>query len=116
MNIEIVDFYMIKEDEAKKLWQGTCHAYFIDYKMDVRGIKIVKNKNYIWVSMPATSAIDADTGEKVWYPLINFIEPDTTKALRSAIRNSAREYFNQKRLELGEKKTEVKESKCACDA
>lgn len=106
MNIEIIDFYKVKEDEAKKTWEGTCHAYLIDYRMDVRGIRIKKQKNYIYVQMPAASAIDQDTREKVWYPVINFIEPETNKALKSAIKEAAKIYFKLKKLELGEKEEE----------
>jgi hypothetical protein len=95
MKIEVIEFYIEKNDPKAKKWKGTCHIYLIDHKMDIRGIKVFKNKNYIYVELPHLTSVDPKTKERVRYPLINFIEADDFLSVRKAIRDEAIKYFKQ---------------------
>lgn len=87
MNIEIVEFYPIKD----KKFIGTLHIYIIDYNLDVRGIKVFRMKKNYFFQMPGMTTID-ENGKKVFYPYISFIDENTKKSLIDQIIKKGSKY------------------------
>lgn len=77
MNIEFVDFYPYaqQKDTKKTKVLGTCHIYFIDYEIDLRGILVISSKNGIFFKLPYLSVVDPEnkvTLHKIRFPVFHF--------------------------------------------
>lgn len=95
MNIEIVEFYQTERDDEKQILKGTLHVNLIDYGIDLRGVLLSKRKNFWFVGLPCKISIDAETGEKVKYPIISFTDHEKTKKLIADIKEYAKEYVKK---------------------
>jgi hypothetical protein len=76
MKFEFVEFYEATEERKSKISNkliGTVHIYLIDCELDIRGIYVKKQGKQIYFHLPHFSDIDNETGEKVKYPHIRFV-------------------------------------------
>lgn len=77
MKYELVEFYPITEKNRGKLKEdvlGSVHIFCIDCKLDIRGIKIRKWQKGLVFQMPHIHGMDQETGEKVTYPVVRWME------------------------------------------
>lgn len=90
---ELVDFYFLANDPKQKIMSGTLHVYFPTLDLDLRGIWIGKNEQkgkVKWkLTLPSRQTIDADTKQKVGYPIISFSNRQTQKDLEKMILEKA---------------------------
>jgi hypothetical protein len=94
MKVEIVEFYPA-EKQAPNVLRGSLHVYIIDLKMDLRGVLVLKIKNKWNFFLPRHSAIDSETKNKVFYPIINFTDSKKNKELRDSIRYEGKKYIEK---------------------
>ena len=93
MNLEIVEFYLDKRDDAKQFLQGTLHVYLADFGIDLRGVFVMKKKNFWRFAIPHKKTIDPNTNKSVLYPIISFIDFKICDALMAEIRERGKEYI-----------------------
>jgi hypothetical protein len=79
VNFEFVDYYPVK-NQGKNCTLGTCHVYWIDQQMDIRGIKVRKEGHVIRYYLPQLIGYD-DDGNPVRYPVISFTDPTKLRTL-----------------------------------
>lgn len=109
MKIEIVDFYLKKKTGPKIM--GTMHIYLIDYKMDIRGIHVYGSEKKYFYFLPSKSAIDPETKNKIWYPLISFSDQKLVNDLKDFLIKNGGKFIN-KRLEEIEKEGKRQNFSC----
>jgi len=95
MEIEVVEFYVSNRDDKKQTLNGTLHVYLVDLQIDVRGIKVLREKNSWRFNLPNARAVDEE-GKIVWYPLFSFTDRIKNTALLSQIRSKGREFVEKK--------------------
>ena len=95
MDIEVVEFYASHRDDKKQILHGTLHVYLIDLQIDVRGVKVMKDKNSWRFNLPNAKAVDEE-GNNVWYPLISFTDRAKNTTLLSQIRSKGREFVERR--------------------
>lgn len=95
MKIEIVEFYPFKTPDGYRIHNGTLHIYLIDWKIDLRGIKVQKINNQWRFYLPVGFGIDPETKQKVRYPILSFTDRDTQRRLVSIIRQMGQDYIMQ---------------------
>ena len=96
MQIEIIEFYPIEQNDNKQLLTGTMHVYLIDHEIDLRGVYVSKKKDYWQFSLPFRKGIDAETGQEVHYPVFTFRDREKQKALIASIREQGRLFIETK--------------------
>ena len=99
MDIEIVEFYLIEQDEAEGMLRGTLHIYIPSIDLDIRGCSVTKKKHRWFIGLPTRKAIDDDTGEWVRFPLVSFTDRVKTAALVAELREKGRVYIENKLVE-----------------
>lgn len=75
MKFELVDFYPVDEKNRvnfKNNFLGTVHIYAIDCRLDLRGIKVLKQGRNLFFSIPHMFGFDHETGAKVTYPVFRW--------------------------------------------
>ena len=95
MEIEIIEFYESHRDDKKQAINGTLHVYLIDLQIDIRGIKVLRDKNYWRFTLPHARGVDEE-GNHVWYPLFSFSDREKNKALLEQIRTMGKEFVEKK--------------------
>lgn len=95
MKIEIVEFYPFQTEAGPQIHNGTLHVYLIDWKADLRGIKVQKLNNQWRFYLPINFALDPETKQKVRYPIISFTDRETQRRLVSLTRTMGQEYIMQ---------------------
>lgn len=91
LQIEIVDFY--QDYKKGNNIKGSLHVYIIDYEMDIRGILVSHIKKKWWFDLPFRFAIDAETNEKVKYPVISFSNKEKHDQLFNLIKSVGKNYI-----------------------
>jgi hypothetical protein len=84
MKFELVGFYPITEKNRKANPPNliaTIHLYVIDYKLDLRGIRLTRRGKRIFFVMPHIFGLDPETGEEVSYPMFRWTDPADHKAM-----------------------------------
>jgi hypothetical protein len=84
MKFELVGFYPVTEKNRgiRNINQlGTVHVYIIDYKIDIRGIRVHKSGAGLFFNINYIVDLDPETGEAVRYPSFRFTENADHKAL-----------------------------------
>ena len=103
MDIEVVEFYIDKEDKSKHQIVGSLHIYFTNFDMDLRGIFVKKTKNRWFFALPFKWSLDPSTQKKMKYPVFNFTQPEKNADLMKEIRKKAVPYIAAKLRELRDK-------------
>lgn len=84
MKFELVGFYPVTEKNRNTNPPNliaTIHLYVVDYKLDLRGIRLTRNKNRIFFVMPHIFGHDHETGAPVSYPMFRWNEESDHKAM-----------------------------------
>ncbi len=97
MNIEVIEFYPNNNPKYKTLL-GTVHCYLPDLDVDLRGICVFKNKQYIIVRIPSGRGEDPETKKKISYPLFSFLNPEKTQQMIREIRQKTIEYLDDNKI------------------
>lgn len=101
MKFELVDFYPITDKnrgKAKKNLLGTIHIYVIDFQIDIRGIRVVKNGKCIHFLMPHSFGIDHETGETVKYPIVRFTNQKDHDEMMNFLHNEVKPKITEKTI------------------
>lgn len=100
MNFEFVEFYPVPN--AKGQHVGTVHVYVIDIRMDIRGIKVKKQGSKVFFIIPSIMTNDAETGKKVLYPIVAWVEKKDKKQFMEFLHREAKpkvqEYFKNRNI------------------
>ena len=81
---EFVEYYPF--ERPKGVIIGTCHVYDCAANMDIRGILVKRTPKGIKFSLPYQSTYEK--GEKVFYPVISYIDMSKVKELFKCCRVS----------------------------
>lgn len=81
MKFEFVEFYKFPDTTKNKSCKGTVHLYFVDQKMDVRGIMVSLNGKSMYFMMPHMYTFDLETNKKVRYPVISWVDEKAYKEI-----------------------------------
>jgi len=123
MKFEIVGFYPLTEKNYRgepEDFLGTLHIHLPEIGLDIRGIRVVQQKkdkkDKLFFYMPSIVTNDGETGEKVRYPVVRWLNNDDQKSMikfmhenapaviRDEMSKCKRPNFEQKRPETKEKK------------
>lgn len=113
MDIEIVEFYPIKEEESGN-FTGSLHVYIIGLDVDLRGIFVSydKTRDKHWrFYFPRSKSIDKDTKLEVFYPVFQFANHEHTRELMRQIRFRGKPYIQKNYLGLDVKEPPKAERK-----
>lgn len=113
MKLEIVEFYPLqpgdkrpKKPGAKGELLGTMHVYLIDFDLDIRGVRVIKNKgkgrNCVFL-MPNCKAIDEDTKESVVFPVVNFPNKNKHKDFIDSLYKSGNKFLQEREKKKNKK-------------
>lgn len=96
MDIEIVGAYITTHEEESV--KGTLHVFLQcrGLGIDLRGVFWMKRNGKYLFRLPDRHAIDADTGQKVRFPIFSFADRAQTDKLMTEIRKSAPEFIDKK--------------------
>ena len=97
MNIEVVEFYETLREDHKQILKGTLHVYLIDCQIDLRGIHVSKQKGFWFFRIPHQWTLN-EVGEKLFYPVMSFIDKESNLMLMNLIREKGKEYIEQNYL------------------
>lgn len=100
MKIEIVEFYPFKTADGYQIDNGTLHVYIIDWKLDLRGIRVKRKTGTWYFWLPIAYGIDHETKEKVRYPILSLTDKEEQRRLVSMIRKMGQDYIMQNFKEL----------------
>ena len=84
MKFELVGHYPLTDKNRGSLKEnqlGTVHIYIVDYKIDIRGIRVHKAGKGIFFNFPHITSKDPDTGEGVKYPVFRLSDEKEHKEL-----------------------------------
>lgn len=97
LDIEIIDFFTIKNDPERSFLSGTLHIYLTNLQLDIRGIYLRKDHKKWIIAMPYFTAnnIDPDADPTVKYPIINFVDHEKNRILRRILKKKAKEYVRK---------------------
>ena len=77
MKIEIMNYYTLTHNAAKKLYTGSYHIYLPEIDVEIRNVYVIfKNDNFV-ASLPFSKIFDHRT--KKWVRVINFSLKDKEK-------------------------------------
>ena len=99
MKFELVDFYYIEPENRKVKFKdniGTVHIYAIEAKLDIRGIHVQKCGRKIYFKFPYYQAIDPETGKRIFYPHLNFIDQNDKDELNRFLNVDVKNIINEK--------------------
>jgi hypothetical protein len=102
MNIEIVEFYLEQQDNAKKSLKGTLHIYLPECDIDLRGVIVSRRKDFWFFGLPSKVSVDQETGQKIKYPIFTFTDSKKMGILLSNIREKGKSYIIKKMNILNE--------------
>ena len=91
MNIEFVEFYQLERNDQRQALKGTLHVYLCDLDIDLRGVFVLRNKDFGRFSLPFKKALD-ENGDLISYPVFNFVSIEKQRALIEAIIEKGKEY------------------------
>lgn len=101
MKIEIVEFYpFLNKDNTRQINKGTLHIYVIDWKLDIRGVRVEKQNNQWRFYLPVLYGLDPETKQKVKYPIFSFTDREVQRKLISDMRDMGKTYIMQNFKEL----------------
>lgn len=93
MKFEAVEFYPVARDDEKGFLSGTMHLFWVDKKLDLRGIKVQRKKDKYFAFLPYVTAVDFDTGDVVRYPLLLPVNEEEKITMIEEIRKAAKDYI-----------------------
>lgn len=92
LKMEVVAFYEYERDDSKKFLSGSCHVYLIDLNIDLRGLRVVKNKDRWRIKIPYYITHDKETKQKVMYPIFTFADKNQHQTLCRTAKKLIRGY------------------------
>jgi hypothetical protein len=107
MKFELVEFYPAHKSHRNKSFLGSVHIYVIDFELDIRGILVFKRGKKPFFQKPYSVALDAETGERVRFPLVGWSNTSREAEMMEFLNTQVCPEI-MKRLNLKEKKSEVK--------
>ena len=81
MEINFIEFYPNLNPRPHSKVLGTVHLYIADFKMDLRGIRVVKSGQNLIFKMPHVRGWDYEEDKEVFYPVVNFVDPNSKKEI-----------------------------------
>ncbi len=93
MDIEVVEFYTTERDDKKQFLKGSLHVYLIDIETDLRGVFVQKRKDTWFFGLPVLYGFDQEAGQKVRFPVFNFVNQDKNGNLKKVIMEKGKEYI-----------------------
>lgn len=95
MKVEVVDFYPFSKHivQGRSKAIGTMHIYIEEFNMDLKGILVRQRGKRYFFFLPSQLAIDAETKEKVRYPLISLLNEKKHKDMTYSIQKAGEEFF-----------------------
>lgn len=98
MKLEVIEFYTDKRDDAKQFLEGSMHVYLPEIDVDLRGVRVIKKKNYWKFIAPRKQGVDPDTQLTVKYPVFTFANEKKHKELLHLIKTKGVEYVTKQVL------------------
>jgi hypothetical protein len=92
MNVEILEFYPIEQNEERKTLTGTLRIKLPDIGIHILGIFVYRKNDYWHFTIPGRTGEHHETGASVRYPFIVFEDRDKQKELIEAIREKGRAF------------------------
>lgn len=77
MKYEFVEFYPIPDIHKKSMRKeniGTVHVFYVDCKLDFRGIRVKLYKGLMYFYIPRARGWDTETNKEVKYPIFHFCD------------------------------------------
>ena len=96
MNIEIVEFYPIKQNKDKDHLTGTLRVKLSDFGIHILGIIVSKRKDFWHFLLPGKKTIHHQTGKSIRFPLITFENREKQQELLDSIREKGRTFIEKK--------------------
>jgi len=94
MDIEIVEYYPITKNGQKGT--GTFHVYVIDYGIDIRGMRLSRNKDVWHILFPTKTTYDNEEKKEVSFPVFQFTDKEKNESFRMLCKEKLKEYLLDK--------------------
>ena len=104
MEVEVVEFYEKKRKDKKKILSGTMHVYIPELDMDIRGIRVARKQTRWFFFPPSGTALDEETKKWIYYPLVDFVNPEKKRAFITAIRQAGIKYITEMEEKMAKEK------------
>lgn len=96
MNIEIVEFYLIKQNKDKDHLSGTLRVKLSDFGIHILGIIVSKRKDFWHFLLPGKITAHHQTGKSIRFPFITFENREKQQELLDSIREKGRAFIEKR--------------------
>lgn len=96
MKVEVVEFYLFKNDIEKRKLRGTMHIFLPEHGLDIRGCLVFADHSRFHATLPHLSQVD-DTGELQKFPVVGFLDLAKNEELKKEFLKEAKAYVDKNR-------------------
>jgi hypothetical protein len=100
MNVEVVDFYLIKRNDAAGKLEGEIRIRLPDFGLHLLGIYVSKSKDFWFFKLPGGRGTHHQTGKSVRFPFFSFEDKDQHREFMNAVRLHGQAFIEKKLLEM----------------
>lgn len=93
MEIEFLKFYEVSRDDSRGHLSGTLHIRFPELGLNLKGIYVVKKKDFFHVSLPNKKCYDKSTEKEINYSTFLFDEKEKNDELMKILKTQGREFL-----------------------
>lgn len=93
MEIEVLNFYEIRRDDAKGHLVGTLHIRLKEFGMNIKSIWVNKRNNKYYIGFPSKTTFDHKTNKIVRYGVIMFDDPEKQAQILANIKIQGCEFI-----------------------
>lgn len=90
MEIEFLKFYEVSRDDSRGHLSGTLHIRLPSIGLNLKGIQVIRKKNYFFISLPSKKGFDKSQNKEVNYMLVLFDEQGKNEALLRTLKEKGR--------------------------
>jgi hypothetical protein len=100
MNVEIVEFYLIKRNTTSQKLEGSLRVRLTDFGIQLLGIYVTKSKTGWFFRTPHGRGTDPKTGATVYFPFLTFDDKQQHTVFMQAVREKGIPFIEKKLADL----------------